>query len=175
MFARPLRIATSAEPLRSSTGSQTFSRLPPDAETQPGRFATRPGPVRPEEEGMLRVTAAIVALAVPTSVAFAGVTGHQIQAPPKLNGRVTQRPATWLKRPTKPERVKTLTTRWDTITVRDDARRQNFHLVGPGVNKKTAMSFSGIAIWGARLRPGKYRYGSDRSAHTWHTFRVVRG
>jgi len=125
---------------------------------------------------MIRMTAAILCLVALPSVALAGGTTKRIAAPPKLNGRVTIKAATWLKRPTGPVRVKSVASRWYTITVRDDSNRQNFHLVGPGVNKKTGVGFSGIAIWGAHLLTGRYRYGSDRSARrTWHTFRVVRG
>jgi hypothetical protein len=48
------------------------------------------------------------------------------------------------------------------ITVRDASRSDNFHLVGPGVNKRTGIRFKGTATWTVELRAGTYRYRSDR-------------
>lgn len=47
------------------------------------------------------------------------------------------------------------------ITVRDRSRRANFHLRGPGLNRRTSARFVGTVTWRARLRTGTYRYGSD--------------
>jgi hypothetical protein len=47
------------------------------------------------------------------------------------------------------------------ITVRDRSKTRNFHLVGPGVNKKTGKAFVGTAVWNVALVQGSYRYGSD--------------
>lgn len=47
------------------------------------------------------------------------------------------------------------------ITVRDRSRAHNFHLVGPGVNKKTSVAFRGTTTWTVRLRPGTYRFSCD--------------
>ncbi len=48
------------------------------------------------------------------------------------------------------------------ITVRDRSAIHNFHLVGPGVNKKTGVGFQGRTVWKVRLRKGKvYRYSCD--------------
>jgi hypothetical protein len=50
------------------------------------------------------------------------------------------------------------------ITVRDRSHMQNFHLTGPGLNKKTAVAFHGTATWTVTLKQGKtYRYVSDAS------------
>jgi hypothetical protein len=49
------------------------------------------------------------------------------------------------------------------ITVRDRSSSRNFHLVGPGVNRKTGKRFVGTATWDVTLKPGTYRYGSDPS------------
>ena len=49
------------------------------------------------------------------------------------------------------------------ITVRDVSRTENFHLSGPGVNRKTGVSFRGTATWTLRLRAGRYTYRSDAS------------
>jgi hypothetical protein len=49
------------------------------------------------------------------------------------------------------------------ITVRDVSRAQNFHLTGPGVNRKTGVSFRGTVTWTVSLKAGRYVYRSDRS------------
>lgn len=51
------------------------------------------------------------------------------------------------------------------ITVRDRSRRHNFHLVGPGVNRRTTVSFVGTQTWNATLRNGQlYRFTSSPQA-----------
>ena len=47
------------------------------------------------------------------------------------------------------------------ITVRDRSRLHNFHLVGPGVNKRTGVAFRGTTTWTLRLRAGTYRFVCD--------------
>jgi hypothetical protein len=49
-----------------------------------------------------------------------------------------------------------------TITVNDRSRTDNFHLTGPGVNKKTGVAFRGRVTWNVTLRPGTYSYRSDK-------------
>jgi hypothetical protein len=49
-----------------------------------------------------------------------------------------------------------------TITVTDASRTDNLHLVGPGVNERTGLRFTGTATWTVELRAGTYRYRSDR-------------
>jgi hypothetical protein len=49
------------------------------------------------------------------------------------------------------------------ITVRDVSRTQNFHLSGPGVNRKTGVRFLGTVTWTVSLKAGRYVYRSDRS------------
>jgi hypothetical protein len=50
------------------------------------------------------------------------------------------------------------------ITVRDDSRGQNVRLSGPGVNRATGVAFRGTVTWRLNLRPGTYRFRSDRAA-----------
>lgn len=50
------------------------------------------------------------------------------------------------------------------ITVRDLSAKQNFHLSGPGVNKKTAVPFKGTVTWNVTLKKGMYTFRSDASA-----------
>jgi len=50
------------------------------------------------------------------------------------------------------------------ITVRDRARTHNFHLVGPRVNKSTAVSRIETKTWTVSLRAGTYTYLCDPHA-----------
>ena len=49
------------------------------------------------------------------------------------------------------------------ITVNDRSRTENFHLSGPGVNRKTGVAFRGRATWSLNLQPGRYTYRSDKT------------
>jgi hypothetical protein len=61
-----------------------------------------------------------------------------------------------------------------TVVVRDTSKRDNFHLFGPGLDKRTSRSFVGRQQWVLVLRKGTYTFRSD--AHpltTKRTFRVL--
>jgi hypothetical protein len=47
--------------------------------------------------------------------------------------------------------------------VSDQGRRDNFHLRGKAVNKRTGLAFRGRIGWTLTLARGVYRYGSDRT------------
>jgi hypothetical protein len=47
------------------------------------------------------------------------------------------------------------------LAVTDRSRTRNFHLVGPGVNRRTGKLFTGTVRWTLRLVRGTYRFGSD--------------
>jgi hypothetical protein len=47
------------------------------------------------------------------------------------------------------------------LTVADRSPTRNFHLVGPGVNRRTTAAFVGTASWTVALARGTYRFGSD--------------
>jgi plastocyanin len=47
------------------------------------------------------------------------------------------------------------------ITIRDLTAKDNFHLTGPGVNKKTGVAFKGTVKWTVTLKAGTYTYRSD--------------
>jgi plastocyanin len=47
------------------------------------------------------------------------------------------------------------------IKVEDKATIHNFHLIGPGLNKKTGVSFKGETTWTIKLKPGRYTYQCD--------------
>jgi plastocyanin len=48
-----------------------------------------------------------------------------------------------------------------TITVKDKSNIHNFHLTGPGVNKKTSVSMVGTATWKVTLKKGTYKFVCD--------------
>jgi hypothetical protein len=48
------------------------------------------------------------------------------------------------------------------ITANDRSRTDNFHLTGPGVNRKTGVFFRGRVTWKVTLQPGTYSYRSDK-------------
>ena len=49
------------------------------------------------------------------------------------------------------------------ITVNDRSKTDNFHLTGPGVNKKTGVKTRGKVTWTVTLTPGTYTYRSDKT------------
>jgi plastocyanin len=50
------------------------------------------------------------------------------------------------------------------IKVEDKAAIHNFHLIGPGLSKKTGISFKGETTWTIKLKPGRYTYQCDPHA-----------
>ena len=59
------------------------------------------------------------------------------------------------------------------ITIRDRSKSHNFHLIGPGVNKRTGVGFTGTVTWSLRLRAGTYRFVCDpHKARMKGSFRV---
>jgi plastocyanin len=61
------------------------------------------------------------------------------------------------------------------IKVEDKSSIHNFHLIGPGLNKKTSVSFQGQTTWTIALKKGKYTYQCDPHATSGMkgTFRVT--
>jgi hypothetical protein len=47
------------------------------------------------------------------------------------------------------------------VIVTDSSARTGFHLVGPGVNRKTGIRFRGAVTWRVNLRAATYRYRAD--------------
>ncbi len=52
------------------------------------------------------------------------------------------------------------------ITVRDRSKLHNFHLVGKGVNRKSALTGMGTLTWKVKLSAGPLRFFSDKSPKT---------
>jgi plastocyanin len=59
-----------------------------------------------------------------------------------------------------------------TITVNDLSRKDNFHLTGPGVNRKTGVATRGRVTWNVTLQPGTYAYRSDKTKKLRGSFTV---
>lgn len=60
------------------------------------------------------------------------------------------------------------------IVVRDRSAMHNFHLRGPGVNKRTSVAFRGQQTWTLTLRRGTYRFVCDpHAARMRGSFRVT--
>jgi plastocyanin len=72
--------------------------------------------------------------------------------------------------------VKTIKAGMYKIKVEDKSSIHNFHLFGPGLNRKTSVSFSGETTWTIKLKPGKYTYQCDvhLAQGMKDTFRVTR-
>jgi plastocyanin len=92
---------------------------------------------------------------------------------PKLNGRVGPGKAISL-RTAGGAIVKKLKARTYRIAVKDLTKADNFHLLGPGVNKKTGVAFRGTVSWKVRFRAGKkYTVRSDAHPTLRRTFRAL--
>jgi hypothetical protein len=94
------------------------------------------------------VAAVVAALVVP---AVAGA---------RLYGRVGPGTAISLKR-ANGTLVTHLAPGGKTIVVRDRASNHNFHLTGPGVDRRTGISFVGRRRWSVQLSSGTYTYLCD--------------
>ena len=62
-----------------------------------------------------------------------------------------------------------------TIKIQDKSSFHNFHLKGPGLNRKTTVGFKGERTWTITLRKGTYTYQCDphAAADMKGTFRVT--
>lgn len=90
--------------------------------------------------------------------------------PTKLTGRVGPKKTISLKKGA--SSVKSLVAGRYRIVVSDLTTADNFHLTGPGVNRKTAVKSKGTASWTLALKPGKYTYRSDKTKKLSRSFSV---
>jgi hypothetical protein len=60
-----------------------------------------------------------------------------------------------------------------TLVVNDRSAKDNFRLVGPGVNRATSKPGTGSASWKLTLKPGLYTYRSDASPKLRGSFRAT--
>src|SRR5437667_297618 len=90
-------------------------------------------------------------------------------APALVSGKVSARA---ISLTSKGIRVRTLFEGSYRFVVTDSAKTQNFHLTGPGVNRKTGIRAKTKATWNLKLTPGKYVYRSDKNRRLRRTFTV---
>ena len=59
------------------------------------------------------------------------------------------------------KKVKTLKAGSYTVKISDKSSIHNFHLKGPGVDKKTSVSGTGPTTWKLKLKKGTYKFVCD--------------
>jgi plastocyanin len=60
--------------------------------------------------------------------------------------------------------LKTIKAGTYSMKIEDKSSIHNFHLIGPGLNKKTSVAFTGETSWRIKLKPGRYTYQCDPHA-----------
>jgi hypothetical protein len=93
--------------------------------------------------------------------ATGGDTASKVKAPPKLTGMVAPSGQITLAGPDG-HPIRSPHAGWYTVSVQDRSPAAQFHLVGPGADEATGVSFRGAVIWGIHLTRGTYRYTNDR-------------
>lgn len=92
--------------------------------------------------------------------------------PTKLNGKVAATTIS-LKNASTGAKVRSVVEGPYKVAVSDSAKTQNFHLTGPGVNRKTGVKARTKTTWTVALAPGKYTYRSDKNRRLKGTFTVT--
>src|SRR5918912_2174348 len=104
----------------------------------------------------------IAALLLAAALAALALTAFGQAATPRLVGEVG--PGFSIDVTKGGKDVKTLKRGTYKIKVEDKSSIHNFHLFGPGLNKKTSVSFTGEQTWTIKLKPGRYTYQCDPHA-----------
>ena len=112
------------------------------------------------------------------AAAFVGALALPVSASstpglPELTAKVTARSISLTT--SDGERVVRLQPNAYRFVVKDQTSTQNFHLVGPSVNRRTKVPAKVTATWTIYLRPGTYTYRSDKRPSLSATFTVRRG
>ena len=120
------------------------------------------------------MTRIALAALVAALVAAAAVLASAQAATPVLKGEVG--PGFTIEVNKTGKDVKKLKAGTYRIKIEDKSDIHNFHLMGPGLNKATTISFVGEKTWKIKLKPGKYTYQCDPHAFNGMkgTFRVTR-
>jgi hypothetical protein len=108
----------------------------------------------------------------PTQMKGSFHVGPLPPAPKKLNGKVGPKVTISIKTASGAA-VKTLKAGSYKVAVRDATKKDNFHLTGPGVNKKTGVKFRGAVTWTLKLKAGKHTVRSDAHKKLRRTFMVT--
>jgi len=107
-----------------------------------------------------RLLLPLVVLAVALVVAGVGTAGTQKSA--GLTGEVG--PGYTIEVQLGGKDLKTIKAGTYKLKVQDKSTAHDFHLIGPGVNKKTAVGTTSETTWTVKLKPGKYTYQCDPHA-----------
>lgn len=102
---------------------------------------------------MKRMHIAVPAVAALLAIPFAA---SALAAATPLTGTVGPGFTISMKKPTKAGAYK--------LTVNDKADIHNFHITGPGVNKKTSVGGKGTTTWTLTFRKGTYKFVCDPHA-----------
>jgi len=111
----------------------------------------------------------------PTTMKGSFTVGTVTPPPPppvRLVGQVGPRKTISLKRASGVRVVVLSSTPTYRIDVRDRTKTENFHLIGPGVNRKTRVATKGSLTWTLRFAPGRYTYRSDKTRRLRGSFSV---
>lgn len=92
---------------------------------------------------------------------------------PELTAKVTARSISLTS--SDGQRVERLHPNTYRFIVKDLTSKQNFHLVGPSVNRRTKVPAKATTSWTIYLGPGTYTYRSDRRPSLSGTFSVRPG
>jgi Copper binding proteins, plastocyanin/azurin family len=111
---------------------------------------------------MTRIGLAAATLTGVGALAFAALA---LAAPTPLAGAVGPGFTITMKKPTKAGSY--------SLTVNDRSGIHNFHLIGPGVNRKTSVAATGKTTWTLTLKKGTYRFVCDPHVSTMKgSFRI---
>jgi len=108
----------------------------------------------------------------PTQMHGSFRVGAALPPPVRLNGRVGPKKTISLKNSS--GLVKAIPAGTYRIVVSDMTKRDNFHLKGKLVNKRTGVQFKGTKKWTIRLLAGSYTYRSDAHPKLRRSFKVVK-
>jgi plastocyanin len=106
----------------------------------------------------IRIAGAVVAAALVGGVGLASAAAHATT----LKGVVG--PGFTITLTKAGKKVTSLKPGAYTIVISDKSNIHNFHLTGPGVNKKTSVSGVGTTTWKVTLKKGTYKYICDPHA-----------
>jgi hypothetical protein len=106
------------------------------------------------------------------ALALGSAGGAKPQATVTLTGTVGPGFTITLKSRTRV--VKTLAPAKYAFVIQDKSSIHNFHLSGPGVNRKTSVGGKGTAHWTITLRAGTYKYVCDPHASSMRGKFIVR-
>jgi plastocyanin len=107
---------------------------------------------------MLRTRLALVTLLAAALVVVASASA----ATPTLNG--TDGPGFTISLKKAGKKVSSLKAGKVKIVIKDLSNIHNFHLIGPGVNKKTGVGAQGTFTWTVTLKKGTYKFVCDPHA-----------